>query len=89
MTRQDYDRKTADGTLTVRDVLENREYATPEQLAAVTASGLSIDRGPADRMEQAARQVREVVRRLDELDTEVAVAAWEHLNGKQEPPAEG
>ena len=90
MTREQYDRKTADGTLTVRDVLEHREYATAEQLAAVSPSGLRIDRGPGDRLAQSARQVRELSRRLDELDTEVAVATWQDLNGGQEPtPAEG
>lgn len=86
MTRQEYDRKTADGTLTVRDVLENREYATAEQLAAVNASGLRLDRGPADLMEQAARLARTV----EHLETVAALDAWEHLNGEQEPtPAEG
>ena len=90
MTREQYDRKAHDGTLTVRDVLDHREFATPEQLAAVTASGLRVDRGPADQLAQSARQVVELSRRLDELDTEVAVAAWQDLNGEQEPtPAEG
>ena len=36
MTREQYERKAADGTLTVGDVLRNSQYATPEQIDAVT-----------------------------------------------------
>ena len=35
MTKQEYDAKAENGTLTVRDVIKHREFATPEQLAIV------------------------------------------------------
>lgn len=38
MTRQEYEQKTADGTLTLADVLKHREYATPEQIKIITGS---------------------------------------------------
>lgn len=43
MTREEFNRKAEAGTLTVRDVREHREYATAEQLAALT-DGPNVDR---------------------------------------------
>lgn len=43
MTREQFNRKANDGTLTVGDVLRNRAYATAEQLAALTGGAVHLN----------------------------------------------
>lgn len=44
MTRQEFEQKAADGTLSVADVLKNKEYATEEQLAICTGNTGAISK---------------------------------------------
>lgn len=80
MTREEFNRKAEAGTLTVGDVLRNREYATAEQLAALT------DGPNVDRFREIGEAIGEGVAQIaDDLDAEeqavqaAAVEQWDTL----------
>ena len=80
MTREEFNRKAEAGTLTVGDVLRNREYATAEQLAALT------DGPNVDRFRKIGEAIGEGVAQIaDDLDAEeqavqaAAVEQWDTL----------
>ena len=83
MTREEYDRKAAAGTLTVGDVLRNRDYATPEQLDAVTGFvAVHLDGGQlAEPLHRAAA----VLSAADRISTDTAAACW---GGTPDDPAQ-
>lgn len=92
MTREEYDRKAADGSLTVGDVLRNTRYATPEQLAAATprpAVGPDlaelVDAYPS--VVEAARYIVDLLREREQAENEAAVDAWETLSTAEEQAA--
>ena len=83
MTREEYDRKAAAGTLTVGDVLRNREHATPEQLDAVTGFvAVHLDAELFARPLQGAA----VLTAADRIATETAAACWGAI---PDDPAQG
>lgn len=84
MTRQEYEQKTADGTLTVADVLRNKEYATPEQLEICTGFGRALSKRM--RVEQdTTRLISELAALLmqfpADLDNTAAVDQWGFASG--------
>ncbi len=90
MTRQEYEQKTADGTLTVADVLRNKEYATPEQLAICTGGMWAISKRL--RIEQDTnRIINEVANLLTQfpadLDNTAAVDQWGFVSGETDATA--
>lgn len=80
MTREEYDRKTADGSLTVRDVLDHREFATPEQLAVVTAHAVTPNAEVAEGLTYAA-VVADALTTYERILTDCAVDAWDTIGG--------
>lgn len=84
MTRQEYKQKTADGTLTVADVLRNTEYATPKQLEIFTGFGRALSKRM--RVEQdTTRLISELaalsMQFLADLDNTTVVDQWGFASG--------
>lgn len=79
MTREEFNRKAEAGTLTVGEVLRNREYATAEQLAALTGEAVHVDTEPLHKLTAAARSVVEGFAVVEQVSTEAAVALWAEL----------
>lgn len=84
MTRQEYERKTADGTLTLADVLINKEYATPEQLEICT--GYCRDLSKRLSAEQGAtRLISELATLITQISADIENAAdvdqWGFVSG--------
>lgn len=79
MTREEYNRKAEAGTLTVRDVLDNRGFATDEQLAALTGGAVHVDTSMLDKLTEAARHAVEVLDTVEQITTEAAAAQWAAL----------
>ena len=76
MTREEFNRKAEAGTLTVRDVLDNREFATAEQLTALTGGAVRVDTAALDRLTEDARRVVEVLDAVERANTEDAAELW-------------
>lgn len=76
MTREEFNRKAEAGTLTVRDVLDNREFATAEQLAALTGGAVRVDTAALDRLTEDARRVVEDLDAVERANTEDAAELW-------------
>lgn len=76
MTREEFNRKAEAGTLTVRDVLDNREFATDEQLAALTGGAVRVDTAALDRLTEDARRVVEDLAAEERANTEDAAELW-------------
>lgn len=76
MTREEFNRKAEAGTLTVRDVLDNREFATAEQLAALKGGAVRVDTAPLDRLTEDARRVVEDLDAVERDNTEAAAELW-------------
>lgn len=80
MTREEFNRKAEAGTLTVRDVLDNREFATAEQLAALTGEAVRIDAAALDKLTEATHRAVEVLDTVERLNTEAAAELWAEIS---------
>lgn len=67
MTKQEYDAKAENGTLTVGDVIKHPEFATPEQLAIVDGHFKAELPTP----DEFAEDMRQFVEFLDRVDREI------------------
>lgn len=76
MTREEFNRKAEAGTLTVRDVLDNREFATDEQLAALKGGAVRVDTAALDRLTEDARRVVEDLAAEERANNEAAAELW-------------
>lgn len=79
MTREEYNRKAEAGTLTVRDVLDNREFATDELLAALTGGAVRVDTAALDKLTEATHAAVEVFDTVEQVNAEAAAALWGEL----------
>ena len=88
MTREEYDAKAENGTLSVGDVLDNPEFATAEQVAAIAAPGLLREcrkRGLPDTA--VLRQLGQIFDGFNRVAEGLALADWQGLNtGKKAGP---
>lgn len=82
MTRQEYEAKHQAGTLTVGDILDNPEYATPEQVESIAAPQLlRAIRQSGKPDAEALRCVAKMLgQQFAEVNEDLAAMNWEHLN---------
>lgn len=76
MTREEFNRKANDGTLTVGDVLRNREYATAELLAELTGGAVHINPDVLAAIGDAARYLSEMFDEVERGAAEDAADLW-------------
>ena len=74
MTREEFNRKAEAGTLTVRDVLDNREFATAELWA------VRFDAAALDELTEATHRAVEVLDTVDRLNTEADAELWAEIS---------
>lgn len=82
MTREEFNRKRNAGTLTVGDVLNNREFATPELWESLRLDAREAVRVAAetfDTMKAHARQAAEGFAEVDRITGELAADLWERI----------
>lgn len=82
MTRQEYEAKHQAGTLTIGDVLDNPEYATPDQVESIAAPQLlrvirEIGRPDAEALRCVAKMLGN---QAAEVNDELAAMNWDNLN---------
>lgn len=82
MTRQEYEAKQSNRTLTIGDVLENPEFATPEQVESIAAPQLlRVIRESGRPDAEALRCVGKMLgERFAEVNEDLAAMSWERLN---------
>lgn len=91
MTKQEYDAKAENGTLTVRDVIKHREFATPEQLAIVDGhfkAELSTPDEFAEDMRQFGEFLDRVDREITELEHDATTRIWDTMGDEPEAPGD-
>lgn len=84
MTRQEYDTKATNGTLSVGDIIRNPEFATPEQVEQVVNGDLLRElrkRGKTD-VEVLQYFARLLDGDINHVTEDLGVMEWENLNRK-------
>lgn len=91
MTKQEYDAKAENGTLTVGDVIKHREFATPEQLAIVDGH-FKAELPTPDEFAEDMRLFGEFLDRVDrditELEHDATTRIWDTMGDEPEAPGD-
>ena len=91
MTKQEYDAKAENGTLTVRDVIKHREFATPEQLAIIDEyfkAELPTPDEFAEDMRLFGEFLDRVDREITELEHDATTRIWDTMGDEPEAPGD-
>lgn len=82
MTREEFNRKRDAGTLTVGDVLRNREFATPDLLDALRFDAREAVRFAAETLNNMTAHARQAAEAFDQVDRtagELAADLWDRI----------